>query len=770
MVDWHVKNCVRRMAFVAALVGGLVCQAALAGEALKRLDVSLQWLPEDGAVYSAMLRNREQIEAIGRSRAWKSLIDLPAVKEGLKALRAQMEQNEKAAALRAALENPEVRRGLDLLADMFSREVFVYGEKDTVDFVYLMQQVTGATRYGPAFAQITGQARAAEGGKIQATLALSALAQNAERIKVPSMMLGFRVKDTALAREALIKLEAMLNVLSVALPQMADRVKRTRIGDHEYLTISLSGEMIPWQTIPIEELESIEARDGDARKVIDRIKKLTLVIALGLRNDYLLVAIGPSTGLLERLGKGKALVERPEFRPLEAYADRPLVGISYMNQQMAARLLGGRADMDDLVTALSQVLDNTELTADQKARIRKDLQALSKDIKQVMPEPGAQMQFNFLTDRGMEGYNYDWGTYPGTVGSKPLGLLSHVGGNPLLMAVARRDVSPRNYETIVRWVKVAYGYFETFVLPQMSDSERQDFDRVAEKVRPLLERFDRVNRTMLIPAISDGQVGMVVEAKLRSRQFIREMPRMEQPMPMVEPALLLGVSDSQLFCKAMAEYRQLFNAAVEIVREASSGEVPDIRIPEPQVTKTDVGTLYWYRLPEEWGVTEEVKVVLGVSDRAATISATSTQAERLLRSTPLAVGGVLASPERPLAGAFAMNWAAIVDAAAPWVEFGVAEAVKQSPRAGPANLLAPSESDSSKAKDMKPAKAAQQGKIPKGKPPGDKTQSALDPAAITHQVRTVLEALKALRSVTAESYPEAGATVTHSLVEIRDID
>ena len=42
--------------------------------------------------------------------------------------------------------------------------------------------------------------------------------------------------------------------------------------------------------------------------------------------------------------------------------------------------------------------------------------------------------------------------------------------------------------------------------------------------------------------------------------------------------------------------------------------------------------------------------------------------------------------------------------------------------------------------------------------------------SVADQVQTVLDVLKVLRSVTAKSYLEDGALVTHSFTEIRDLE
>ena len=59
-----------------------------------------------------------------------------------------------------------------------------------------------------------------------------------------------------------------------------------------------------------------------------------------------------------------------------------------------------------------------------------------------MPEAGAVMGLSFLTDRGIEGYQYAWGGHGPMDGSKPLGLLEHVGGNPSwAWSLGRRSAS-----------------------------------------------------------------------------------------------------------------------------------------------------------------------------------------------------------------------------------------------------------------------------------------------------------------------------------------
>ena len=120
-------------------------QDAAPAKTLDKLDASLGWIPENAAIYSTSLRLREQFEAVANSKAWAKLRELPAVKMAWQMYETQAAQPESGPAkVQAALQDPQVQDLLALLADMFSDEVFVYGDADVVDSLGLMQEVGGA--------------------------------------------------------------------------------------------------------------------------------------------------------------------------------------------------------------------------------------------------------------------------------------------------------------------------------------------------------------------------------------------------------------------------------------------------------------------------------------------------------------------------------------------------------------------------------------------------------------------------------------------------
>jgi hypothetical protein len=188
--------------------------------------------------------------------------------------------------------------------------------------------------------------------------------------------------------------------------------------------------------------------------------------------------------------------------------------------------------------------------------------------------------------------------------------------------------------------------------------------------------------------------------------------------------------------KALGEYLAICNEFIDGLHEIEPDEIPDFEIPEPNIKKTSDGELFMYPLPEEWGVDNKIVPNLGLSENVAVLTVSRQHTERLLRQTPLKMGGLLANTDRPLAVAAAFDWARLVDAATPWLELAAREIIKD--------------------------------QLGVDDDAFDEGESQA--ATIMEQVRTVLDVLTVVRTCTVESYFEGDVLVSHSLTEIRDLD
>jgi hypothetical protein len=729
---WHHSGSFLALVLIGGLVAGPAEVRAARAVDGNKSDSSLKWIPADAAFYSAMLRNGEQLDAVLKSRAWAKFKSVPFVQEAWQKIKDEWSEDGKLKDLYKFYQKPENRELVALLGDMTSQEVFVYGSESWAGFAELGQTVYGSMFMGPLWLRVKGQAGDRTQQQLQAISILQALNQNRKLIRIPDLVIGFKVSKKERAKNQLHRLGKLLNDLAEKDPQLKERIKREKLAGNTFLTLRLDGKMIPWDKVPIADFEN-EA--GEYDKLITRLKNLTLTLSVGLREDFVLVSLGETNAHLTNLGKGKLLVERPEFKPLTKFADKRIASISYVSQKIASQMAMKEKDVQGLGDMVKGLLEKLDVTDKQRAQMQKDIEELAKDLKPYFPKPGAKMAFTYLNGRGYEGYSYDWGKYPEADASKPLTLLNHAGGSPLLVAVAREKSQPAQYQLLVKWVKVANRYFEEFAVPKMDEDTREKYQKFAKGFHPLMKKADEVTRNLMIPALADGQVSFVLDSKLTSKQWIDKLPATDKPLPIVEPALVVGVSDADKLRKGFAEYRKIGNDILALIHSLDTDKIPELKIPRPKKSKGEKGDLYSYPLPEKWGLDKRIVPSAGISDKVLSLAISKEHAERLLADTPLKVKtGPLAKADKPLSAATYFNFARTIDTIHPWVEMAT-------------RTIAP------KAMRLDPDDPATAGVV----------------GGILDQIRTVFEVLKVCHRYSSSTYLEDGVWVTHHETVIRDL-
>jgi hypothetical protein len=690
---------------------------------LDKLDTSLKWIPADAAFYGALLRNREQFDAIAKSRAWAKLKAVPALQALWQMAQAELQKPEGPLAPIAKLAaQGENRQLLELLGDMFGEEVFFYGGSNYIEFADLATQAVSGMRYGPALLKLTGDAGQLDDNQLRLLSLFRILAENPNLLKIPELVIGFKLRDTERANAQLQRLETVLKGLVEQMPQLKGRLQSAKVAGRSFLTLALDGSLVPWKQVPFKQFED---KPGEYDALVKKLSQLKLTVSAGVRDRYLLVVLGESNAHVAKLGGTSRLIDRPELAPLARHADQRLTTIGYASQALMARTGTTPKDIDNLVELAGEALGKAPVTAGQRQRMQKDLAELAKVFKAALPKPGAVVSFSFLTPRGRESYSYDWEESPHRSAAKPLTLLSHVGGTPLFAVVGRSQFSAAHYQTLVKWIQVAYGYVEELAVPKMKPDEKKRFEAFMKEARPLFRRLDEVT-AKLLPALADGQWALVLDGRLTSRQWFPLLPPSDKPVPLVTPALVVAVHDADLLRKAFGEYRAIANELLPMVRKLSDEELPELQVPAPQTRPLKTGTLYFYAVPAALGLDQQLVPNAGLSDRVAALALAPAHTERLVAAAPLQVpGGPLADRNRPLVMASYSNCEGLVTALTPWVEMGV-------------RIAAP---------------------FLRGQ----------DPDSLVGQARTILEVLKVLRSYSSATYVEDKAVVTHAETVIRDL-
>jgi hypothetical protein len=693
---------------------------------------ALGLIPADAGYFSTMLRNKEQLDIIAHSNAWGELWDIPAIQKGWQFLKKEYtEEDGKLSGLRKGLELEDNQELLKFFIDAGSHEIFTFAGANWHQFTELMGMINTTSQFSQLAEMIQkGGPRPGGDPRAQARAILRSLAAHPELIAAPDVVIGFKLTEEKRVEKQLDRLEGAFKFLENFTDVLKDRVKKTAVDGSSFLTINLDGEMVPWNDVPINDLAE---KEGEFDALVKKLKETKLTFSMGVRKGYFLFAVGSSADVVKQIGgAGKRLLDRDELKPVLAAASKPLTSISYVSAALRGAGAMAEKDVEGLMELARAGLGAAGISEAKRKAIFKDLETFKHEMTKERAAPGASVELSYLTGKGYESFTYDYTKASELDDSRPLTLTSHLGGSPILGAVARNKTSPDDYPTMVKALKMIYGHAEDIVMTKLDDDQKEMYKKVKKEALPLLERLDEITGKQLIPALSEGEGGVAIDAKWSSKQWHKAL-KTPSAMPMPEIAIVIGVKDAALLKKAAAGYRQLFNDAIAKARELSKKEeVPDIKWPEPKTKKAGDGEaeLFYYDVPEEAGLDPQVAPTAGLSDKVLVLAPSNKMAERLLTNTPLTTEGTELTRKRGVASVVSFNWLALVDAAEPWVMFAITH--------------------------------AREGSDEDGKPDKD-TKEILD------QVKTGFRILKVFKGGTAVTYREGDTWVTHSESVFKDL-
>ena len=788
-------------AVVAATFAALP-PGSVAADALATSGVAM--IPADAAFVSATLRARQQYDRLEKSNAFAALRKLPLVTRAADSVEEQkLQPGSPLSIMSTFMELPENEQALELLKDMVATDTFVYGEPSCVTFIELMKKIQqaqnaagvlrlasgdasvggievdvldgidveemdeddddddddegdekekGATdmrrrvRAQPARFQAADAAEQISADELATRLVVKTLSENINLIVVPDVVWGFKTTRLDAATSQLKRIEVLVKLITQANPALADSLERRKVAGGEVVTFTLK----PDANLIREAIPGLEDHEQELEKVFDKVEGLELVIGLGVIGDRVILTIGDSIDHLNKLvvadktavaGRDRtSLLATKPFEPLRAMQDKPLTAISYLSEAMQKALAPSAADIEQLADLSDTIADLADLPDGAADEARRSLGKVAEGYKRRLPVPGPWMAFSFLSEQGYEGYVWDWSKNLPFDGSKRLGLLEHAGGAPLAAAGFRVKNDPSQFEDFASWADAGWSFFLKYLLPKADADDREKIEEIDEHLAPLGKKFIGIVRTKILPALADGQIAFVIDGKSSTKRPHQSLPSATEPLPLVEPAIVLGLDEPKLFREGMSDLFELADEVVDAVREISPDALPaEYSVPEPVKAKVEGGVLWSYPLTNS-GLDEKVQPSIGVGEGAAVLSLVPKQAGRLLVKTRLETGSQLAKFEEPLVGAAALDFAGLIDAIQPWVVYLTRYGCVQQREGSvdPDSELGPD----------------------------DENEQAKDALA---QARVVFEAIKTLRVAVAETAMQSDAMVTHWRNVIRDM-
>jgi hypothetical protein len=741
---------------ILALVSLVALRQTASAAELSEQAKSLKVVPADAAYYSASLRLKEQFDIFLESNAYKRMMEIQLVQlaKGQIEFQWQAQSLPGVKAVREYIESDEGQQAIAVVKEMFADEMFVYGGNDMTEWLELLMEVS-------SMQSMARQDAAASGEEVDDVLQnrlLELFESRSDEFGVPTVVLGFRIKDAEKATEQLDVIHGHLRkLLDDKQPELAAHLQRDQIAGHEFLTLRVDGSMIPWEKAR-EQADDVSPEQFEKWRAV--ISKKTLAVAIGVIDEYVLVSIGESTDHLENFGQGESLAGHDAIKRLEEHAGERVVSISYLSEIVAKSFSSPEKTVQDVANSVEEGLESAEIDEELRKKVVKDIQEL--DLSKFMPSPGETSAIVFLTDRGYEAFQYQTGDQPMMDSSKPLEILNHIGGSPLLFVASRSNDTVEDYDAAVKWLTKTAGHLEEIA---QSKAEPDDWARYMEyrdRVIELLHRLNKANRELLYPALEKNEGAIVLDASAESKRWFAQMPESPKELPMLEIGIVAGVSDPEKLKEGVKEYVAVAKEAMELAHEINPEEVPEIDLPKPEEREAEGdgdGKLFVFDFPEEWGIDEQIAPTAALSDAAAVLSSMPSTAERLLASTEPEIDTSI-DLKRPAAMVMHFKFAELVQNVRPWIDYGLGVAMGTIKNDPPADEEEGDEESDEDAEDEE----------------GDEEEAA-EPNPIAFQMGFVmpqfyqfLDVISAFRSATSITYEADGVWITHSETHIEDLE
>ena len=294
-------------------------------------------------------------------------------------------------------------------------------------------------------------------------------------------------------------------------------------------------------------------------------------------------------------------------------------------------------------------------------------------IGQYVPTQKGSASYKYFTPEGWEQMTYNRTKDVLQDGSKPLSLLQHVGGDPLMMLVSRLQNKPEYFQLMRQIVQRFKKHLDTAMTTDLENSdELKKAKPVLDMAWPLLVRLADAWESKFLPAFG-GEHGIVMHAThLAAKQWWNEMPSSDVPLPLPEIALISEVNDVAKIKDGFKEVISVCDEVVDLARKADPDFVPsNYRIPQPSKSESAAGEKIGYPIPDDCPAPKTMMPHGLFAGRNLYLAYSEKQSELVAQSSELKIGRGVIDSSLPLASASYLNIGQILAAGKPWLRYAL---------------------------------------------------------------------------------------------------
>lgn len=629
-------------------------------------DSALSIAPHDVAFFSTSVNLDDAWEDFANSRLVTRLRNVPYVQKLESELVSQWENPEgQVVQAKAMLENPSIKNALRMLQDMFSDEVFVYGEDNWSDaivgFMELNNKVT---------TQIAQNPEAVE------EYFNSHLAGDLAELAIPTTVMGFRLDDPDNAMFQLNAIEAIVRMGGSQVPQLApvlERFVHTNFDGGMALALTLDASLIPLDELSGNEREMAE-------KVQQALNSRSITLAIGIKDGILLMAMGEGESVIDQIGQAnKTLLGEPTLSVLKEAAPERLRAVSYSSANF--RNSAWKASYGNYFSRLSvQATSAIRSEADENPKMEAWLQEIEADAKRMdafvldtAPMYGPTLGWQVATETGAEGFLYDWTKSQMFQNATPLEIVNNSGAQPLVMiAFKQAPDQAASLEAAEFLLEAIPGHIRKFIeIAAPSDEKRDEAREVFDRSWPLVLETVEILQDKIAPSLDARETLFAFAAQWMTQDLGPGAPPLPQPVPLPELALACKLTHQDLFLSGCADLYGVVDKVVALIRDLNPGFPADYVVPRPQQESIQGGKRFFYSEFAEAVPLEGFNPQVAVNQDVVVVGFSQRQVDDMLDSRPTRTQPAWISPQTPVAAVAVVDMAGMTAAIRPWAKIGM---------------------------------------------------------------------------------------------------
>jgi hypothetical protein len=629
-------------------------------------DSALSLAPEDAAFFSSSLNMRAACNDFVEGQFVQRLLEIPFVNRLKSEMMEQWENPQddfKQAKL--ILESPPAVDIMNLFQDMAGNEIFVYGADDWCDAIDGIVAVQ---------AEMSALANQSDNEEAMLEYFHSLNAEDFSKVRIPTTVVGFKLSDDAIARDQLDALEGIVRLGLGSIDEfkpLISKIKRDDFKGGQSLSITLDSSMIPEMDLQEDQAEALE-------KLKELLDGRSIALAIGLKNNVLLITISENADVLEQVGTNtSSLMSNPSVQYLRENATDELRSIGYVSKRFRESQwtanFGNYFERlsSQFAAAIETAMEDGADLQEWQQDIATDTKWLDSQVNEFAPEFGDSIAWSQAIAGGTEGFMIDWSENQAMENAHPLSIMQHTGSDALMTFGFKQKEAPGLTAVVEYMLERAPVHARRFIeLAEDDEESREKAMLVLDKGWPLLQEIFEIASEKLAPALADRESAFAMSAAWTTFEIIPELPPSAQPLPLPEMAWVFKLKDRDQFLEGCSEIYGVIDRVVDLVREIEPNAVPpNYRVPRPDEEALVSGTRYFYPQLSKDVPLEGFEPQLLVGDNAIVLGYSVRQVDDMLDAKPVTVTPTWLTADSPVAAVSYVNFASIVNMIRPWATY-----------------------------------------------------------------------------------------------------